>query len=1139
MNFLIKTLEENKKFQELTKQISKTGPIAISGLVDVEKLHVLAGIFNETKRPMVLVTYNEIQARKLYQDLKKLIKQTYFFPKKEITSYDYVAQSKEIEYKRIDVLNKMYLAKQQKEPIIIVTTIEAVMQKMVAKDTLYQNVIDFKVGKTYLLDGIKEKLVGLGYERSDLIENKGQFSIRGGIVDVGLSEKIGVRIEFWGDEVDSIRFFQISSQRSTEMLKEITIFPAHELIVQDLSEAVKNIQEKYPEEIEDIELIKNGDYISKINKYFNEFYKNQASFLDYMSDEYLLLLDEKSKINQRKTNIIEDNNKLIASLVEKEKFVPEAIENISKFEYNFEEKQIIYLEQNDSIKNIQKYYFETREINFYNLQLDLLLADIVTYQKNKKKVVLLAGNEISAKKLCNILKENQINYKYEREAENVKPGEIIVTIGGFSSGFENYDLNLIVVSLQNNFEEPVKRKKKLSSTFKDSEKIVFADLKPGDIVVHQTHGIGQFIGVNTITADGVTKDYIKIKYRNDDILYVPTNSLDSVRKYIGGGDNSSPRLNKLGGKEWSATTSKVKKNLEAVAKDLIELYAKRQKIKGFSFSPDTPWQKQFEDSFPYTETDDQLRCIQDVKKDMEKPQPMDRLLCGDVGYGKTEVAIRAAFKAVMDQKQVAYLVPTTILANQQYEEFKTRMQEFAINVELLNRFKTKKEQDEIIKKLKLGEVDVVVGTHRLLSEDVNFKDLGLLIIDEEHRFGVKDKEKIKKLRTNIDVLTMTATPIPRTLHMSIVGVRDMSVIYEPPHNRKPVQTYVLEYDQEVITEAITKEIERDGQVFYLFNQVEGIEKKANEISILVPEAKVGFAHGKMSGRELEEIMESFINQEINVLVCTTILESGIDIPNANTIIVENADRLGLAQLYQIRGRVGRSDKQAYAYITYKRDKLLSEVADKRLKAIKEFTEFGSGFKIAMRDLEIRGAGSMLGEMQHGHMEQVGYDTYCKLLDEVIKEMQGIEVVEEQDVQIDLAVSSYIPDNFIENSSQKIEIYQNIALCRTEEELQNVIDEVIDRYGRVPKELENLIDIARIKQLARKANILKIAQRENGIVFYFVKEKIKPEMVNTLITKYPMLIKFSNAVEPYVTLRIKENENIIEKAKEFLNTVIEI
>ena len=670
---------------------------------------------------------------------------------------------------------------------------------------------------------------------------------------------------------------------------------------------------------------------------------------------------------------------------------------------------------------------------------------------------------------------------------------------------------------------------------------MFADLVPGDIVVHQTHGIGQFIGVNTITADGVTKDYIKIKYKNDDMLYVPTNSLDSVRKYIGGGENTTPKLNKLGGKEWSATTNRVRKNLQEIAKDLVQLYAKRQKIQGFSFSEDTPWQTQFEDNFPYTETEDQLRCIEEVKKDMEKPVPMDRLLCGDVGYGKTEVAIRAAFKAVMDQKQVAYLVPTTILANQQYEEFKNRMSEFAMKVELLNRFKTKKEQEEIVKKLKLGEVDVVIGTHRLLSQDVSFKDLGLLIIDEEHRFGVKDKEKIKLLKTNVDVLTMTATPIPRTLHMSIVGVRDMSVIYEPPHNRKPVQTYVLEYDKEVVSEAITKELEREGQVFYLYNQVENIEKKANEISKLVPEAKVGYAHGKMTGKELEEIMQKFINKEINVLICTTILESGIDIPNANTIVVENADKLGLSQLYQIRGRVGRSDKQAYAYITYKRDKLLTEVANKRLKAIKEFTEFGSGFKIAMRDLEIRGAGSMLGEMQHGHMEQVGYDTYCKLLDEVIKEMQGIEVQEEHDVQIDLSISSYIPDSFIENSSQKIEIYQNIALCRTEEELQNVIDEVIDRYGKMPKELENLIDIARIKQLARNANMLKISQRENNVVFYFGKEKIKPETVNILIKKYPMQIKFSNGIEPYITLRIRENtdKDIIKKVKEFLNNIIEI
>ena len=1193
MSFFTEQWELNEKFRELLKQVQgKQSPVAISGLVDVEKMHILTSIFEKIKQPICILTYNEIQAKKLCQDCKAFGVSTYYFPKKEIAAYDYIAQSKDLPYERIDVLNQMVLAQKQKKPIIVVTTIEAVMQNMIAKQELYANMIDFQVGKVVSLESLKQKLVDLGYERNDLIENKGQFSIRGGIVDIGLSEKIGVRIEFWGDEVDSIRYFQISSQRSTEMLKEITIFPAHEYIVQDVKGTIAKIQAQYPEEKEDIELMESGEVISKIDKYFNQFYENQECFLDYLLKETLLFIDENLKIKQRQENIIIDNNHLIDSLIEKERFVPEAIQNISNFEYNFEQKQIIYLEQNDSLKNMPKYYFETREINFYQSELDLLLTDLKKYQKEKKKILLLAGNELNSKKICEILKQNEMIYQYEAELkeststkqqkiatdEDIKQnetavingnskqngtelkqnktklkqdeiadknkitnqqikGQIVVSLGGFSSGFENYDLNLVVISMQNSFDEPAKKKRKLSNSFKEGEKIVFADLKPGDFVVHQTHGIGKFIGVNTITADGVTKDYIKIEYRNDDMLYVPTNNLDSVRKYIGGGE-TAPRLNKLGGKEWSATTSKVKKHLQEIAKDLVELYAKRQKIKGYAFLPDTPWQKQFEDSFPYTETDDQLRCIEEVKKDMEKQVPMDRLLCGDVGYGKTEVAIRAAFKAVMDQKQVAYLVPTTILANQQYEEFKTRMSEFAMKVELLNRFRTKKEQTEIIKKLKLGEIDVVVGTHRLLSQDVVFKDLGLLIIDEEHRFGVKDKEKIKQLKNNVDVLTMTATPIPRTLHMSIVGVRDMSVIYEPPHNRKPVQTYVLEYDKEVITEAITKEVERNGQVFYLYNKVENIEKKANEISHLVPEAKVAFAHGKMSGKELEDIMQSFINHEINVLVCTTILESGIDIPNANTIIVENADRLGLAQLYQIRGRVGRSDKQAYAYITYQRDKLLSEVADKRLKAIKEFTEFGSGFKIAMRDLEIRGAGSMLGEMQHGHMEQVGYDTYCKLLDEVIKDMQGIEVQTQQDVQIDLNISSYIPDSFIENSSQKIEVYQNIALCRTEEDIQNVIDEVIDRFGSIPKELDNLLEIARIKELVRKAGVTKIAQRPESIVFYFQREAMPVEKVDALLKQYGIAIRFSNGIEPYVTFKIgqKKDKEIISKVKEFLTLV---
>ena len=668
--------------------------------------------------------------------------------------------------------------------------------------------------------------------------------------------------------------------------------------------------------------------------------------------------------------------------------------------------------------------------------------------------------------------------------------------------------------------------------FKEGEVVVFEDLKEGDYIVHKAHGIGQYMGVNTIKADGVTKDYIKLKYKDDDILYIPTDALDNIRKYIGP-EKVGPKLNRLGSKEWDKTKTRVKNNLREVAEELITLYAKRQKMEGFAFSKDTPWQKEFEDSFQYIETDDQLRCISEVKKDMEQTKPMDRLLCGDVGYGKTEVAIRAAFKAVMDQKQVVYLVPTTVLAGQQYEEFKNRMQDYPIRIELLNRFKKKKEQEETIKRVELGETDILIGTHRVLSKDVKFKNLGLLIIDEEHRFGVKAKEKIKEMKNSIDVLTMTATPIPRTLHMSIVGMRDMSVIYEPPQNRKPVQTYVLEYDPEVIKEAITKEIERNGQVFYLFNNVEGIEKKATEISDLVDEAKVEYAHGKMTGNQLENIMQDFIEKKINVLVCTTILESGIDIPNANTIIVENADRLGLAQLYQIRGRVGRSDKQAYAYITYKRDKMLTEVAEKRLKAIKEFTEFGSGFKIAMRDLEIRGAGSLMGEIQHGHMEQIGYDMYCELLNQVVKEIKGEEIIEEIDVQIDLDVTSYIPEEYISNSNSKIEIYQKIALCKNEDDLQNITDEIIDRYGQMPYEVENLLDIARIKSLAKEKYILKISQKRENIIFYFDNSKFNFDIVDKLMKIYRNRIKFSPSKDPYITFKLENPKQILEECKDFL------
>ena len=1152
MNTIIGELGKSEKFVDIVKEIEdKKSPIDISGLTDVGMIQILLGINEYAKKPIALITYNEIQAKQIVDNLKAFTDKVIFFPKKEIVTYDYIAESKNLPYERIDALNKI---KEKRIPIIV-TTIESLMQKLPSKETLYKNTINLKIGEVYSLEKIKQKLVSLGYVRCDLIEGRGQFSVRGGILDVSLDDKIGVRIEFWGDEVDSIRNFAIVSQRSINTLDKVEIYPAHEYILESKIEDIckkirKNITDDKQEEIieEDIEQIKAGNYISKIDKYFDCFYDKQDTLIDYLKENYVIAVDDESKVNQRAINILQDINNLSRTLLEKEKIVPQALNGMLTYDVLDEKleksnKTILYLNKQDSVtkRQAEKYRFEYREINYYKSEIENLFEDLKKLLKDNKNVYILVDNKEKTKKLRDILEKQEIPSKIEEKLDKtiiVKSKEKIVTIsiGKISSGFENYEINQVVISADDLIDGGKKKRTVANKAYKEGEKVVFADLKVGDYVVHKTYGIGIYIGVNTITADGTTKDYIKIKYQNDDILYVPTNQLDSIRKYIGG-DAIQPKINKLGSKEWTETKAKVKKNLRAVARELIELYAKREKAKGFAFSKDTPWQAEFEAKFPYQETDDQLRCIDEVKKDMEISRPMDRLLCGDVGYGKTEVAIRAAFKAVMDQKQVAYLVPTTVLADQQYQEFKNRMKDFPIKIELLNRFRTAKQQKDTIKKLKLGEVDIVIGTHRLLSKDVEFKDIGLLIIDEEHRFGVKAKEKIKQYKANIDVLTMTATPIPRTMHMSIVGIRDMSVIYEPPQNRKPVQTYVLEYDTEVVKEAITKELERNGQVFYIFNNVENIQKKADMISRLVPEAIVSYAHGRMTGTQIEDIMKDFIDGKSNVLVCTTILESGIDIPNANTIIVENADRMGLAQLYQIRGRVGRSDRQAYAYITYKRDKMLSEVADKRLKAIKEFTEFGSGFKIAMRDLEIRGAGSLLGEIQSGHLEQVGYDTYCNLLNEVVKEMKGEEVEEDIDIQIDLNVTSYIPDEYISDSAQKIEIYQNIALCKNEEDIQNEIDEIIDRFGNMPPELENLLDIARIKYLAKNFYITKIMSRRAAVVFTFEQSKFSVD-VEELVKQYRNRIKFSPGVKPMITLEIgtTNERQILNDVQEFLKVL---
>ena len=1147
MNYILRDLASTQKYKSFKEKLKNNNyPVEISGLVPVAKTELIGALFEEERMPVCIITYNEMQAKELEKNLSYFAGKVEYFPKREISIYDYDAESNDIEYERIQVLNNIYKAKTK----LVITTIEAIMQKMIAKESLYNTVLKLNLADTISHEELKRYLVQMGYKRVDLIENKGEFSIRGDILDIGLSDTEGVRIEFWGDDIDSIRKFKISSQRSTDMLKTVEIYPATEMILEDsIQNVCKRIEALDNYSFEDLEIIQNGDYTTRIDKYFNEFYTKQANFLDYIPN-FTIFLDEPEKIKQRVEAIQKENENLIKALIEKERAVPESLHNLNDYIFDF--KETVNLYEQDTLKND----FNTKEINLIKGDVKDLEERINEYVQNNKKVVILAGDKENTTKVLRALNNaseiladknatnqkndlpnvrkfsgNQVAYADSLDNVNLKQGEVVVCEGALTTGFEDKDTNLVVLSSDEFFYKNVKRKK-VSDTFKNAEKIVFADLKVGDYIVHKNHGIGIFTGVNTIKVDGITKDFIQLKYRDGDILYVPTEDLDNVRKYIGA--EGHLQLNKLGTKDWEKTKARVKGNLRAVAKELIELYAKRENAKGFAFSKDTVFQKQFEDSFEYTETNDQLRCIEEVKKDMESPRPMDRLLCGDVGYGKTEVAIRAAFKAVMDSKQVAYLAPTTILASQQYQEFKTRMAEYPIRIELLNRFKTQKQQKDIVERLKQGKVDIVIGTHRILSKDVEFKDLGLLIIDEEHRFGVKDKEKIKQYKATIDVLTMTATPIPRTLQMSVVGIRDMSVIYEPPQYRKPIQTYVLEYDKEVIKEAITKELERNGQIFYIYNIVESIARKAQEIESLIPEAKVAYAHGKMSGSEIEDIMQDFIDGKTNVLVCTTILESGIDIPNANTIIVENADRFGLAQLYQIRGRVGRSDKQAYAYITYKRDKMLSEDATQRLKAIKEFTEFGSGFKIATRDLQIRGAGSIFGEMQHGHIEQIGYDMYNKLLNEVVKEMKGEKVEEEEEITIDLNISSYIPEDYIEDSAQKIEIYQDIAGAKTEEDVQNIIDEIIDRYGEMPAEVYNLLEIARIKNLCRKTNVTKLQQKQNDVVIYF--KTLSDEALRDIILKYKTKVRFSPGEKPYVTLRIEKD--VVKEVKEFLEGLVE-
>ena len=1103
MNPLVKTMLKHSKFNELLKSIEqKDKKISITGLTDASKAHIIYSLYNYTNVRPIVVCPNVSQARKMIQDFKFYSnKEIVFLPAREIQYFDVDIESRETNNLRTYALSKLI----NKEDVIIITTIDAFVQKMFPKNSYENLYLKLKPGKKIGLDSLVENLIKLGFTREELVNAKGQFSVRGGIVDVFPPDvKSPYRIEFFGDEIDSIRLFDILDQRSKETVKEFELNFSTEFVfkrenIDKLKEKLNNLlKEDLCDEIKenlrkDIDKIERGEITTLVDRYFDLLIPESATLIDYLDDQNIVYFDEISKDISRSDTINFENEELLKVVTKSNVFTKYAFKYIkfSEIEEKLNGLVSVYLSKLGESRVLhakrKEYSFSCREVNFFRSSMDILFQDIQKYIKEKRKIILVFQTLTRIETIKNALIDNNIIVEYVENIDmlnDIKEGNVYILKGILSGGYIFDDFDLVIIS--EGISGIVNKYKKTSRDFVGNVLSSYEDLKIGDYVVHINHGIGKYLGVETVESGGIVKDYMKLEYASGGVLYVPITSLDSIKRYICE-EGYSPKLNRLGSKEWDLTKSKVKKHVSELAKELVLLYAIRSKLKGFSFSKDTPWQREFEADFEYELTEDQAKAIEEMKKDMEMPKPMDRLLCGDVGYGKTEVAIRGAFKAVMDSKQVAYLVPTTVLSFQQYNVFKERMEKFGINVEMLSRFKTKKEQQDILKRLENGEIDIIIGTHRILSKDIKFKDLGFLIIDEEHRFGVEDKEKIKKYRKEIDVLSMTATPIPRTLHMSMIGIRDVSLITEPPLERLPVHTYVSEYNETMIKESIEKELLRDGQVFYLSNRVENIESIVAKVKTIAPEARVAFAHGKMSSLEIEDTMLDFINHNIDILVCTTILESGIDIPNANTIIIENADKLGLAQLYQIRGRVGRSNRLAYAYITYNKGKVLTEEAMKRLNAIKDYSEFGSGFKIALRDLEIRGAGNVLGKEQHGHMMMVGYDMYVNLLNKAVeREKQNIQDSEEltsQDVKISLDVSCNIPNEYIEDSVIKIEMYQKLSNADNDEKISGVIDELIDRFGEIPKETLNLIEIVRIRNKCKKIGINEIKIRRRLPLVY--------------------------------------------------------
>ncbi len=1090
MNKFVELLNNVNGYKKILDSINKNSVI-VNGISGVQRRHFAFSVAKTLNRPFVFVVQNDMEVDETINDLAFFSeKDVDFFPEENLLFVS-EAKSKDIYIKRAKIFEKLI---KKENPDIVMTT--GVLLNSFPNVVLYNNsILELKNGNSYDIDKIIEKLVEAGYERTELVEGVGQFAIRGGILDIYSPTVTNpMRVEFFDDEVDSIRSFDVLSQRAIEKCESVEIFP-----------------------------IKAEEQEDKL-----------VSFLEYLPDDYLVFVEEPQRlIDKIDTQIFEYQEKLDREETDN---LPKKLFSREEVLNNLLDKKTVFMSTLETrlkdFSALQKYSLLSREISGFGNSFENLCKTLKEWQEQNYKIILLAGTKTKGENVCKELEKEDVKCIYLDVLERLpNNGSTYILKGNLSAGFEYPEAKIAVVSDNDLFGVDKRKKAKKHKGIP----IKVDELKVGEYIVHDKHGIGIYLGIETLDAGGIIKDYIKISYAKGDMLYIPVNQLDSITKYVGA-DGKEPRINKMGGQEWTKIKAKVRAGLKDVADNLVKLYAKREMSKGYAFSKDTVWQNQFEDSFPYEETDDQLRCIEEIKRDIERERPMDRLLCGDVGYGKTEVAIRAAFKAVMDGKQVAYLAPTTVLASQHFHSFMKRMKDFPVKIQVISRLRTAKEQREILKQLKAGYIDILIGTHRIIQKDVIFKDLGLLIIDEEQKFGVMDKEKIKMMKENVDVLTLTATPIPRTLHMSMVGVKDISVIYEPPSDRNPVQTYVFEYDRGIIREAIIRELERKGQVYYLYNRVEDIERVANKIQGDVPWARVAFAHGKMQPTELEDIMLRFADQEIDILVCTTIIDSGIDIPNVNTIVLENAENLGLSQLYQLRGRVGRSNRIAYAYVTYRKDKVLSEIATKRLNAIREFTEFGSGFKIAMRDLEIRGAGNLIGAEQHGHMDAVGYETYCKILEGMVKELKGEKWSEEEEinVRVELNVNAYISEKYIKSDVQKMEMYQKISKVETESELLDITDELADRYGDVPKETERLLKVVEIKYMAKKVNIDLIEEKNSKVIFNFKHgTKLNMEKLSEAAKTFKGKMLFSAGDKPYITLELEEEEDELLKNVKFM------